>query len=127
MLCIRSVGKGEEIALPVFERRDPHERGDGLDVATSLADEASHVAVRELDLDRHGPASAFVRLDDAFFRLLTRRLRHVSDECLVVHAGTRRALWTVTPETAALKPASAAAKITPRPSTSLSLSQVSPP
>src|SRR5260370_1326264 len=113
MLRIRSVGKVDENALPVFERRDPHERADGLDVATSLADEAAHVAVRELDLDRHGPASAFVRLDDDFFRLLSKRLRHVFDERLVVHTGTRRALWTVTPETPAVEPASAAAKITP--------------
>src|SRR5258708_30788013 len=127
MLRIRSVGKVDENALPVFERRDPHERADGLDVATSLADEAAHVAVRELDLDRHGPASAFVRLDDDFFRLLSKRLRHVFDERLVVHTGTRRALSTVTPETSAGKPASAAATITPSRSTSLCVAQVSPP
>src|SRR5216684_2528828 len=127
MLRIRSVGKVDENALPVFQRRDPHEGSDGLDVATGLADETAHVAVRELDLDRHGPASAFERLDDDFFRLLSQRLGHVLDERLVVHAGTRRAIWTVTPEAAAIEPAAAAAKITPCRSTSLRVAQVSPP
>src|SRR5713226_2809520 len=113
MLRIRSVGKVDENALPVFQRRDPHEGADGLDVATGLADEAADVAIRELDLDRHGPASPFERLDDDFFRLLSERLGHVLDERLVVHARTRGPFWAVSPETAAIEPAAAAAKITP--------------
>src|SRR5258708_35754581 len=114
MLRIRSVGKVNENALPVFERRDPHEGADGLDVPTGLADEAAYIAVRELDLDRHGPASAFERLDDNFFRLLSKVLRHVFNERLLVLTGPRRALWTVPPETNAVDPASAAVTITPR-------------
>src|SRR5258708_36568413 len=127
MLRIRSVGKVAENALPVFERRDTHEGADGLDVPTGLADEAAYVSIRELDLDRHGPASAFERLDDDFFRLLSEGLGHVLNERFVVHPRTRRALWAVTPETATIEPTAAAAKITPCRSTSLRVAQESPP
>src|SRR6266851_9411392 len=129
-MCNRLIGQVDEDPLAVTQRRDPHQRADGLDVSARLADEAPHVGVRQLDLDRDSAASTLERLHQDLVRFLGEGARDVLHQRPVVHRWTRRTLVALTPEPAAasVEAAAAAAKITPWWSlTSLRFAQESPP
>src|ERR1700682_3102046 len=121
------IGEVDENPLAVTKRCHPHQRADGLDVAARLADEAAHVGVGQLDLDRDGPGAPLKGFHKDLLRFLGQGFRHVLDECLVVHTRTGWTFGTITPETTAVETASTAAKITPCRSTSLRVAQGSPP
>src|SRR5207245_592366 len=83
------IGQVNEHPLAVAQRGDPDECPHRLDVAPRLADETPDVAVSELDLDGHGPTSAFKRLHLHLVRLLGERLGYLFDQRAVVDCRPR--------------------------------------
>src|ERR1700736_803420 len=92
------IGQVDEHTLAVAQRRDAHQRANGFDVASCLADEAADIGIRELDLDGDGSTASLECLHGHLLRLVGQRPGYILHQRAVVNTGTGGPWRTLAPE-----------------------------